>query len=108
MFVLQNNHFGLRRKNQNLYIFIFIYMTESQEKKLIELIDNTESMDSIERGMWKGKLPSMTDSQKDRLFDILDTERRKLEEIKKAHEEATKEDDKRIKDEWENLKDYLE
>lgn len=61
---------------------------ESGFPELIKLIANTESMDIGEKRYWVSLLPKMDDSQIDRLFDILDTERRKLEELEaKYHEE---------------------
>jgi len=46
-----------------------------------ELIVATESMDNDERQYWFDIMPSMTDAQIDRLYDILDTEKRKLQEL---------------------------
>ena len=48
---------------------------------LKKLISATESMDSIEKQNWLNLLPSMTEDQIHRLFDILETERKKLEEL---------------------------
>lgn len=78
------------------------------EPSLVELIDNTESMDSVEKEMWKDVLPSMTEKQKNTFSEIIKDEHRILAEIEKKHKEAVKESDKRIEAEWENLKDYLE
>ena len=51
---------------------------------------NTESMDNNEKQYWFDILPSMTDEQVDRLFDILETERRKLEELELKYQEEIK------------------
>lgn len=62
----------------------------AQYKELIKLVINTESMDNNEKQYWFDILPSMTDEQVDRLFDILDTERKKLEELEKKYQEEIK------------------
>lgn len=49
--------------------------------ELVDLILATESMDDNERQYWFDIMPSMTEAQIDRLFDILETERRKLAEL---------------------------
>jgi hypothetical protein len=58
----------------------FTITDELQAKypELIELIIATESMDNDERQYWFDIMPSMTDTQIDRLYDILETERKKL------------------------------
>ncbi len=61
-----------------------------QHKELIDLVLNTESMDNEERQYWFDIMPSMTDDQIDRLFDILDTERKKLLELEKKYQEEIK------------------
>lgn len=43
-----------------------------------DLIKNSESMDSVERGYWLEILPSLDDKQKQRLYDILEKERSKM------------------------------
>ena len=53
----------------------------SKYSELIKLILNTESMDDDERQYWFDIMPSMTDSQVDRLYNILETEKKKLEEL---------------------------
>lgn len=50
------------------------------------LIEKTESMDQTEKQYWFDVLPIMTNEQIDRLFDILEIERRKLEELEKKYE----------------------
>jgi len=56
---------------------------ENKYPELVLLIKNTESMDNSEKQYWFDLLPSMADNQIDRLFDILETERVKLEELMK-------------------------
>ena len=59
----------------------------AQYGELVKLILNTESMDFNEKQYWFDIMPSMTDDQIDRLFDILDTERKKLEELEVKYQE---------------------
>ena len=56
-------------------------ISENINPILIELIINTESMNDTERQYWLDLIPSMTSEQVDRLFNILETEKRKLEEL---------------------------
>lgn len=58
--------------------------------ELIKLILATESMEDEERQYWFDIMPSMNDSQVDRLFNILETERRKLEELEVKYQEEIK------------------
>jgi len=63
-----------------------------QEKypELIQLVLITESMDDEERQYWFDIMPSMNDTQIDRLFNILETERRKLEELEIKYQQEIK------------------
>jgi len=63
---------------------------ELQYPELIKLILNTESMDDEERQYWFDIMPSMSDEQIDRLFNILETERKKLEELEIKYQEEIK------------------
>jgi hypothetical protein len=49
--------------------------------ELITLVLATESMDNSERQYWFDILPSIKREHKDRLFNILETERKKLKEL---------------------------
>lgn len=66
----------------------FTVLDEIQTKypRLIELILATESMDDSERQYWFDILPSMNADQIQRLLDILETERRKLDELEKKYQ----------------------
>lgn len=59
-------------------------------QKTISLIINTESMDHNEKQEWFDKYPSMTDSQRTRLKDILDNERIKLNKLEEKYIEELK------------------
>lgn len=62
----------------NNFKFIF---PEGIDDWLIDLIKNTESMDDEEKQSWFDIIPSMNDDQIDRLFNILDNEKKQLEEL---------------------------
>lgn len=70
----------------------FVVSDEMQAKyaELIELILNTESMDDDERQYWFDIMPSMTENQIDRLYNILDTEKKKLEELEVKYQKEIK------------------
>jgi Spy/CpxP family protein refolding chaperone len=63
----------------------------------------TESMDDDERQYWFDIMPSMTDSQIDRLFNILDTERKKLEELEVKYQEEIKDLNEKHLIEWQDF-----
>lgn len=72
------------------YVFTILDEIQSQYGELVKLVLNTESMDNNEKQYWFDILPSMTDEQVDRLFDILETERKKLEELEVKYQEEIK------------------
>lgn len=72
------------------YDFTILDEIHTQYGELIKLVLNTESMDNNEKQYWFDILPSMTDEQIDRLFDILETERKKLEELEVKYQEEIK------------------
>ena len=71
--------------------------------ELIELIIKTESMDDDERQYWFDIMPSMTDAQIDRLFDILETERRKLQELEVKYQKEIKALNEKHLIEWQEV-----
>ncbi len=69
------------------------YISDEMHTKypeLIKLILNTESMDDDERQYWFDIMPSMTDSQIDRLYNILETEKKKLEDLEVKYQKEIK------------------
>jgi hypothetical protein len=60
---------------------IDLWGTQAKNNYLVELILHTESMDSTERQYWLDLLPTMTEEYIKRLQDILETEKRLLEEL---------------------------
>lgn len=63
---------------------------QAEYPELIKLILNTESMDNEEKQYWFDIMPSMNDDQIDRLFNILETERKKLEELELKYQDEIK------------------
>ena len=75
---------------QNGTTFYIEDEVQSKYPELIKLILATESMDDDERQYWFDIMPSMTDSQIDRLYDILETEKKKLEELEVKYQKEIK------------------
>ncbi len=71
--------------------------------ELIELILATESMDHDERQYWFDIMPSMNDTQIDRLYDILDTERKKLQELETKYQKEIKSLNEKHLIEWQEM-----
>lgn len=91
----------IKHKNHTFKVTNFI-----QEKypELVELVINTQSMDNEEKQYWFDILPSMNNEQIDRLFEILETERKKLEELEKKYEREIKELNEKSLIDWQNQK----
>lgn len=70
---------------------------------LVSLILDTESMDNDERQYWFDIMPSMTDEQIDRLFDILDTEKKKLEALEHKYQKEIKSLNEKHLIEWQEI-----
>ncbi|MDQ7009087.1 MAG: hypothetical protein Q9M94_02250 [Candidatus Gracilibacteria bacterium] len=83
----------------------FYIADEVQAKypELIKLILHTESMDDDERQYWFDIMPSMTDSQVDRLYDILETEKKKLEELENKYQKEIKSLNEKHLIEWQEF-----
>lgn len=80
----------------------FTVLDEIQTKypRLLELILSTESMDDGERQYWFDILPSMNSDQVQRLLDILETERKKLDELEKKYQTEIDTLNKKHMNEW--------
>ncbi len=85
--------------------FTFTLLDEIQVKypDLVELIIGSESIDNNEKQYWFDILPSMTDEQIDRLFNILMTERRQLEELNVKYQEEIKTLNEKHLIQWQSL-----
>lgn len=75
----------------------------AQYNELVELILSTESMDDDERQYWFDILPSMTNEQIDRLYNILDTERKKLEKLEEKYQNEIKNLNEKHLIEWQEF-----
>ena len=76
--------------NHNWKIFNVSDEMQAQYNELVKLIIETESMDDDEKQYWFDIMPSMTDDQIDRLFNILDTEKKKLEALEEKYQTEIK------------------
>jgi len=76
---------------------------QTQYPELIKMILATESMDDAERQYWFDIMPSMTDEQIDRLYNILDTERKKLQDLEKKYQTEIKQLNEKHLIEWQNF-----
>jgi hypothetical protein len=76
---------------------------QAKYPELITLIMATESMDNDERQYWFDIMPSMTDAQVDRLFDILETERKKLSELEVKYQKEIKTLNEKHLIEWQEM-----
>ncbi len=88
---------------QNWKIFNILDEILAQYKELVDLILVTESMDDDERQYWFDILPSMTNDQIDRLFNILDTERKKLEKLEEKYQNEIKNLNEKHLIEWQEF-----
>lgn len=88
---------------QNWKTFIIDEESQAKYPELIKMILATESMDDDERQYWFDIMPSMTDSQIDRLFNILDTEKKKLEELEIKYQEEIKDLNEKHLIEWQDF-----
>jgi len=83
--------------------FVIADELEAKYPELIKLIIATESMDDDERQYWFDIMPSMTDAQIDRLFDILETERKKLQQLEVKYQKEIKSLNEKHLIEWQEM-----
>lgn len=76
---------------------------QAKYPELIKLILETESMEDDERQYWFDIMPSMTDEQIDRLFNILDTEKQKLEALEEKYKKEIKQLNEKHLIEWQEF-----
>lgn len=88
---------------QNWKTFNVSDETLAQYNELVDLILSTESMDDDERQYWFDILPSMTNEQVDRLYNILDTERKKLEKLEEKYQSEIKNLNEKHLIEWQEF-----
>ncbi len=85
--------------------FTFTILDEIHVKygELVELVLGSESIDNNEKQYWFDIMPSMTDEQIDRLFNILMTERHQLEELNVKYQEEIKTLNEKHLIQWQSL-----
>jgi len=88
---------------QNWKTFIVADETLAQYKELVDLIIATDSMDNDERQYWFDIMPSMTDEQIDRLYNILETEKKKLEKLEEKYQDEIKNLNEKHLIEWQEF-----
>lgn len=71
---------NIKENNNSVQLFI-PNETQNNFPKLVQLIIHSQSMDNNERNYWFDKIPIMKKSELAELLNILETEKKKLEEI---------------------------
>ncbi len=89
--------------NHNWKIFNINDDIQAQYTELVQLILETESMDNDEKQYWFDIMPSMTNDQIDRLFNILDTEKKKLEVLEEKYQIEIKKLNEKHLIEWQEF-----
>lgn len=77
--------------------------TYARYKELVDLVLATESMDDEERQYWFDIMPSMTDAQIDRLYNILQTEKQELSKLENRYQEEIKNLNEKHLIEWQEF-----
>ncbi len=103
MEILIYNFYIMAEIKHNNKTFYISDEMQAEYPELIKLVLATESMDDEERQYWFDIMPSMNDSQIDRLFNILETERRKLEELEMKYQEEIKSLNEKHLIEWQEF-----
>ncbi len=85
------------------FTFTILDEIQGQYSELVELVLGSESIDNNEKQYWFDILPSMTNEQIDRLFNILMTERHQLEELNLKYQEEIKTLNEKHLIEWQSL-----
>jgi hypothetical protein len=85
------------------FTFTILDEIQAQYSELVQLVLGSESIDNNEKQYWFDILPSMTDEQVDRLFNILMTERHQLEELNLKYQEEIKTLNEKHLIEWQSL-----
>ena len=74
----------------NNFTFTILEVLQVRFPELIDLILNSESIDNAQKQYWLDILPSMTNEQIDRLFNILMTEKIEIEKLDLQFQEDVK------------------
>ncbi len=95
--------FHMAQVTQNGFTFTILDEIQGKYPELVDLVLWSESIDNNEKQYWFDILPSMTDEQIDRLFNILMTERRQLEELNIKYQEEIKNLNEKHLIQWQSL-----
>lgn len=101
--ILITYSFLMTQITQNDFTFTILDEIQVKYPELISLVLQSESIDNNEKQYWFDILPSMTDEQIDRLFNILMTERRQLEELNMKYQEEIKTLNEKHLIQWQSL-----
>lgn len=88
---------------QNWKTFNIDNSIKQKYPELIKMVLATESMDNDERQYWFDIMPSMTEDQINRLFNILDTEKKKLDAIEQKFQSDIKQLNEKHLIEWQEF-----
>jgi hypothetical protein len=88
---------------RNNFTFTILDEIHAKYGELVELVLGSESIDNNEKQYWFDIMPSMTDEQIDRLFNILMTERHQLEELNVKYQEEIKTLNEKHLIQWQSL-----
>jgi hypothetical protein len=88
---------------RNNFTFTILDEIHAKYGELVELVLGSESIDNNEKQYWFDIMPSMTDEQIDRLFNILMTERHQLEELNIKYQEEIKTLNEKHLIQWQSL-----
>lgn len=88
---------------RNNFTFTILDEIQVQFGALVDLILWSESIDNNEKQYWFDILPSMTNEQIDRLFNILTTEKNQLEELNVKYQDEIKTLNEKHLIEWQSL-----
>ncbi|NRH21160.1 hypothetical protein HOO68_03890 [Candidatus Gracilibacteria bacterium] len=88
---------------RNNFTFTILDEIQVQFGALVDLILGSESIDNNEKQYWFDILPSMTNEQIDRLFNILTTEKNQLEELNVKYQDEIKTLNEKHLIEWQSL-----
>lgn len=87
----------------NNFTFTIIDEIQVRFPELVDLILTSESIDNNQKQYWLDILPSMTNEQIDRLFNILMTERQEIERLDLQFEQDVKALNERHQIQWQAL-----
>ena len=103
MYIILITLYNMADIKQNWKTFTIDDEMYAKYRELIKLILETESMDDDERQYWFDIMRSMTDEQIDRLYNILDTEKKKLQSLELKYQKEIKKLNEKHLIEWQDF-----